>query len=119
MGRELSQRLVPDDLCAVVEPVLPPFRSRAQGGGTAPIDQRAVSTAVAYLLTRGCAWRYLPPTFRVSPTTAHRRFSVRTASGVWRRLHRVVLDEIGARDGLDWSSVIADAASVRVKKGVH
>ncbi|WP_097886231.1 IS5 family transposase [Streptomyces sp. st140] len=117
MGGDLSQRLVPDDLWALVEPVLPSFRSRPQGGGTAPVDQRAVFTAVVYVLTSGCAWRYLPPTFGVSPATAHRRFSVWTASGVWRSLHRVILDEIGARSGLDWSSVIVDAASVRAKKG--
>ncbi|WP_408649255.1 IS5 family transposase [Streptomyces herbicida] len=117
MGGDLSQRPVPDDLWAMVEPVLPSFRSRPQGGDTAPIDQRAVFPAVVYVLTSWCAWRYLPPTFGVSPATAHRRFSVWTASGVWRRLHRVVLDEIEARGGLDWSSVIVDAASVRAKKG--
>ncbi len=100
----------------MVEPVLPSFRLRPQGGDTAPIDQRAVFTAIVYVLISGCAWRYLPPTFGVSPATAHRRFSAWTASGVWRRLHRVVLDEIGARGGLDWSSVIIDAASVRAKK---
>lgn len=103
----------------MVEPVLPSFRSRRQGGGTAPIDQRAVFTAVVYVLTSGCAWRYLPPTFGVSLATAHRRFSVWTTSGVWRQLHRVVLDEIGARGGLDWSSVIVNAASVRAKRGVR
>ncbi|MFJ9429082.1 transposase [Streptomyces sp. NPDC101490] len=97
MGGDLSQRLVPDGLWALVEPVLPSFRSRPQGGGTAPIDQRAVFTAVVCVLTSGCAWRYLPPTFGVPPATAHRRFSVWTASGVWRRLHHVILDEIGAR----------------------
>lgn len=85
----------------MVEPVLPSFRSRPRGGGTAPIDQHAVFTAVVYVLTGGCAWRYLPPTCGVSPATAHRRFSVWTASGVWRQLHRVVLDEIGARGGLE------------------
>ncbi|MGW9133956.1 transposase [Streptomyces sp. NPDC055681] len=53
MGGDLSQRLVPDDLWAMVEPVLPFFRSRPQGGGTAPIDQRAVFTAVVYVLTSG------------------------------------------------------------------
>lgn len=57
MGRDLSQRLVPDDLRAMVEPVLPSFRSRPQGGGTTPIDQRAVFTAVVYVLTSGYAWR--------------------------------------------------------------
>ncbi|MFF2573166.1 transposase [Streptomyces sp. NPDC058084] len=79
------QRLVPDGLWAMVEPVLPPFRSRPQGGGTAPIDQGAVFTAIVYVLTSGCAWRYLPPTLGVSPATAHRRFSVWTASRVWPR----------------------------------
>ncbi|MFI8191975.1 hypothetical protein ACIF8T_24825 [Streptomyces sp. NPDC085946] len=29
--------------------------------------------------------------------TAHRRFSVWTEAGLWRRLHRAVLDELGAR----------------------
>ncbi|MET9539035.1 transposase [Streptomyces sp. NPDC006553] len=53
MGGDLSQQLVPDDLWEMVEPVLPPFRSRAQGGGTAPWDQRAVVTAVVHVLTSG------------------------------------------------------------------
>ncbi|WP_443052100.1 transposase [Streptomyces sp. NBC_00250] len=117
MGGDLSQRLVPDDLWTMGEPVLPSFRSRPQGGGVTPIDQRAVFTAVVYVLTSGCAWRYQAPTFGVSPATAHRRFSVWTTSGVRRQLHRVVLDEIGARGGLDGSSVIDDAASVRAKRG--
>ncbi|MFF3663228.1 transposase [Streptomyces olivochromogenes] len=119
MGGDLSQRLVPDDLWVLVEPVLPFFRLRPQGGGTAPVEQRAVFTAVVYLLTSGCAWRHLPPTFGVSPATAHRRFSAWTAAGVWRRLHRAVLNELGTRGRLDWGSVIVDAASVRAKGGVH
>ncbi|MFE0701085.1 IS5 family transposase [Streptomyces sp. NPDC058872] len=118
MGEDLAQRLVPDDLWDSAEPVLSPLRPRPQGGGTAPIDQRAVSTALVYVLTSGCAWRYLPLTFGAPPATAHRRFSAWTASGVWCRLHRVVLDGIGARGGLDWSSVIVDAASVSAKKGL-
>ncbi len=36
---------------------LPFSRSRPQGGGTAPIDQRAVFTAIVYVLISGCAWR--------------------------------------------------------------
>ncbi|MFF8809156.1 IS5 family transposase [Streptomyces omiyaensis] len=115
MGGDLPQRLVPDDPWAWVEPVLPSFRSRPQGGGTAPVGQRAVFTAVVYVPTSGCAWRYLPPAFGLSSATAHRRFSIWTASGVRRRLHRVILDEIGAHSGLDWSSVIVDAVSVRAK----
>ncbi|MFE9686874.1 hypothetical protein [Streptomyces sp. NPDC006285] len=44
-------------------------------------------------------------------------FGVLCEAGLWRRLHRAVLDELGARGELDWASVIVDAASVRAKKG--
>ncbi len=114
---ELSKRLVPDELWELVEPLLPEFSPRAQGGGTAPVDQRAVFTAVVYVLASGCAWRMLPPSFGVSVPTAHRRFTVWTEAGLWRRLHRAVLDELGSQGLIDWSRAVIDAASVRAKKG--
>ncbi|MFE7464688.1 hypothetical protein ACFU6R_11380 [Streptomyces sp. NPDC057499] len=40
---------------------MPSFAARPQGGGTAPRDERAVFTAVVYVLTTGSAWRPLPP----------------------------------------------------------
>jgi transposase len=119
VGVDLSQRLVPDGLWELAAPLLPSFTPRRQGGGTAPLDERAVFTAVVYVLTSGCAWRHLPPAFGVSPATAHRRFSAWSKAGVWRRLHRAVLDELGARGELDWTSVIVDAASVRAKRGAR
>ncbi|MGF1425623.1 IS5 family transposase [Kitasatospora sp. LaBMicrA B282] len=117
MGVDLSQRLVPDGLWELVEPLMPTFVMRQQGGGTVPLDDRAVFTAVVYVLTSGCAWRHLPPSFGVSPATAHRRFAAWTKAGLWRRLHCAVLDELGARGEVDWTSAIVDAASVRAKKG--
>lgn len=119
VGADLTQRLVPDGLWDLVAPLLPSFASRPQGGGTALLDERAVFTAVVYVVTSGCAWRHLPPTFGVSSATAHRRLTAWTKAGLWRCLHRAVLDELGAHGELDWSSVITDAASVRTgKRGV-
>ena len=117
VGDQLAKRLVPDGLWEIVEPLLPAFEPRPQGGGTMPRDQRAVFTAVVYVLTTGCAWRHLPPGFAVSPATAHRRFAAWTRAGVWSRLQQAVLDRLGARGELDWSAVIVDAASVRAKRG--
>lgn len=116
---DLSERLVPDGLWALAEPLLPRFTPRRQGGGTAPVSERAVFAAAVYVLTSGCAWRHLPPTFGVSPATAHRRFTAWTKVGMWRRLHQAVLDELGARGELDWTSAIVDAASVRAKGGAR
>lgn len=63
-------------------PLLPSFNSRPQGGGTAPLAERAVFTAAVYVLNSGCAWRHLPGTFGVSPATAHRRFTAWTEAGL-------------------------------------
>ncbi|WP_079110087.1 hypothetical protein [Streptomyces roseifaciens] len=60
----------------------------------------------------------LLPSFGTSPATAHRRFTVWTEAGLWRRLHRAVLDELGAHGEVDWTSAIVDAASVRAKGGI-
>ncbi|MEU6418180.1 transposase [Streptomyces spiralis] len=68
-------------------------------------------------LSSGCAWRHLPPAFGTSSATAHRRFTVWTETGLWRRLHRAALDELGARDEADWTWAIVDVASVRAKRG--
>jgi transposase len=117
MENSLAARLVPDDLWELAEPLLPRFETRRQGGGTAAIEDRAVFTAVVYVLTAGCAWRHLPEEFGVSVPTAHRRFHAWTRVGVWPRLHRAVLDAHGVAGDVDWSSVIVDAASLRAKKG--
>ncbi len=75
-------------------------------------------TAIVFVLTSGVAWRYLPPSFGVKYQTAHRRFSEWTAAGLWPRIHRAVLDELGAAGEIDWSRAVVDAASVRAKRGI-
>lgn len=38
---ELSRRLVPDKLWALVAPLIPPVKTRPQGGGMSRVDDRA------------------------------------------------------------------------------
>ncbi|MBB5996585.1 transposase [Streptomonospora salina] len=97
-------------------PLLPSFGARRQGGGTAPVDDRAAFTAVVYVLTSGCVWRRLPAEFAVSPATAHRRFTAWTRAHVWPRLHRAVAAEAPAE--LGWTEVIVDAAAARADPAV-
>jgi len=118
VGDPLATRLVPDDLWTIVAPLLPKLGVRAQGGGRRPADDRAVFTAIVYVLVSGCPWRQLPPSFGVAVPTAHRRFQTWVKAGVFTRLHRAVLDQLGAAGELDWTRAIVDAASVRAKRGV-
>jgi transposase len=66
---DLSRRLVPDELWALAQPLIPQFARRPQGGGTAAVDDRAMFTAIVFVLTSGCAWRHLPPSFGVTVPT--------------------------------------------------
>ncbi|WP_374120765.1 transposase [Streptomyces sp. AN091965] len=92
-------RLVRDELRSSADPLLPFFYStRPSGGVTAPVDERAMCTAVVCVLTSGCAWRQLPEIFGVSPDRALRRCTAwAEATSVWRQLHRKVLDGLGSR----------------------
>ena len=117
MEDRLALRLVPDELWEIVAPLIPAPAVRPQGGGLRRVPDRAVFTAVVYVLTAGCAWRHLPSQFGVTVPTAHRRFQEWTQAGLWRRIHEAVLDRLGAAGELDWSRVIVDAASVRAKRG--
>lgn len=117
MASDLALRLVPDELWELTASLIPRFAPRGQGGGTRPVEDRAVFTAIVYVLTSGCAWRHLPAEFGVSPATAHRRFTAWTRAGLWPRLHRAMLDELGAKGQIDWAAAIVDAAAVRAKKG--
>ncbi|QYN20353.1 transposase [Amycolatopsis sp. DSM 110486] len=85
---DLSRRLVPDELWALAEPLIPEHGVRPQGGGPARVDDREVFTAIVFVLTRGCAWRYLPPSFGVTVPPAHRVVRLTLARGSAVGAHR-------------------------------
>jgi transposase len=101
----------------LAQPLIPGFDPRPQGGGTTPVDDRAAFTAIVFVLTSGCAWRYLPPSFGVTAATAHRRFTDWTKAGCGAGRHRAVLAELGSHGLIGWSRAVLDGASVRAKKG--
>lgn len=70
------------------------------------------------MLTTGCAWRHLPAEFgcRRRPRTG--RLVAWTEAGLWRWLHRAVLDRLGEQATIDWSRAVVDAVSVQAKKGL-
>lgn len=74
---------MPDALREIIEPLIPRFAARPQGGGSAPVDDRAISTAIVFALTSGCASRHLPPSFGVTVPTA--LFTAWAAAGVFEK----------------------------------
>src|SRR3954452_24287749 len=118
MDDEVVRRWVPDSLWRSAQPLSAPAPLRVQGGGRRRVDDRRGLAAILYLTQAGCSWAKLPEAMvGVTRATAHRRFTGWTREGVWDRLHQAVLDELGARGGIDSSRAVVDSISVRAVKG--
>lgn len=113
---QLSSRLVSPNLWAVVEPLIPPAKVRRQGGGRGRVCNRAVFTAIVFVLSSGCAWRHLPASFGVTVPTVHRRFQEWTDLGLWVRLRRAAAEGACGADEIDWIRAVLDAADRRAAK---
>lgn len=113
----IVERLVPDELWMLFQRVVPEALSRPQSGGRRWHGDREVLAAIVFAATSGCTWQQLPTaSFGPSGATARRCFTEWTKARVWAKLHRLVLDEPGARGELDWSRCAMDSVNVRALK---
>jgi transposase len=117
---DLVERLVSDELGTLFRRVVPPREVvRPQGGGRRRAGDRECLAAIIFVATSRCTWRQLPPVFDPARPTVYRRFAQWSLDRVWARLHRVLLDELGARGELDWSRCAIDSVRLRAAKGGH
>jgi transposase len=115
----MAKPLVPDALWVRIEPLIPPARPKPRGGRP-PVDDRAALAGILFVLRTGIGWEYLPREMGCgSGMTCWRRLRDWQVAGVWDRLHRALLDELGRADKIDWSRVSLDASSVRAKGGAR
>ena len=73
-------------------------------GGRPRVPDRAALTDIVFVLKSGIPWEMLPKEMGCgSGSTCWRRLRDWQEPGVWRRLHRVLLDRLGEADEIDWS----------------
>lgn len=114
---EMVRQPVPDSLWELFLCVMPEAPVGPQDGGRRRADDRGVLAAILFVATTGCTWRQLPPMFGAAWQTADRRFTHWTEARVWAKLHRIILDELGATGELDWSRCAIDSVSLRAVEG--
>ena len=113
----MAAPLVPDELWALVAPLLPPEPPKPKGGRPR-VPDRACLTGILFVLKSGIPWEMLPQEMGCgSGMTCWRRLRDWQEAGVWDRLHRALLDRLGAADQIDWSRAALDSAAVPAKKG--
>ena len=113
----MAKPLVPDELWALVEPLLPPHPPRPYGGRK-PVDDRACFAGILFVLKTGIGWEDLPQEMGCgSGMTCWRRLRDWHKAGVFQRLHEVLLAELRKAGVIDWTHAVADSASVRAAFG--
>ncbi len=113
----MPKPLLTDELWAVIEPLLPKERPKPKGGRPR-VGDRAALTGILFVLKTGIPWEMLPKEMGCgSGMTCWRRLKEWHEAGVWRRLHRVLLDCLGKANHIDWSRASLDSASVPAPGG--
>ncbi|MGW3027474.1 IS5 family transposase [Streptomyces sp. NPDC001221] len=110
--------IVPDELWARIEPLLPVVPRRTDHPGRKRLDDRKVLSGILFVLYTGIPWEFLPQELGFgSGMTCWRRLRDWNDAGVWQRLHESLLAELNAAGALDWSRAVIDGSHVRAMKG--
>jgi transposase len=117
----LVDDLVPDQLWAIVQPLLPAPPRPPYGGRRRVIPDRACFAAIVSMARTSTPWRLLPAQELGcgSPATCWRRLTEWANAGVFDQLHLEVLDRVGEQGRLDWSRASLDTMSIRARRGDH
>jgi transposase len=109
--------IIPDELWARIEPLLPQVKRRYRHPGRKRLDDRKVLSGILFVLYTGITWEFLPQELGFgSGMTAWRRLRDWQQAGVWQQLHEQLLAELNAAGALDWSRAVIDSSHVRALK---
>lgn len=113
----MAKPLLPDALWERIKKLLPPERPKPKGGRPR-VPDRASLTGILFVLKTGCPWEYLPRELGCgSGMTCWRRLRDWQQAGVWKKIWKVLLDELGSAGQIDWSKAAIDSCSVRAVFG--
>jgi transposase len=117
----LIDDLVPDELWALVEPLLPAPPRPPYGGRHCAIPDRNCFAAIVFMARTSTPWRLLSAQELGcgSPATCWRRLTEWAAAGGFGQLHLAVLDRLGEQGQVDWSRASVDSMSMRARRGTR
>ena len=113
----MAKPLLTDELWERIKPLLPREPPKPKGGRPR-VPDRAALTGILFVLRTGTQWEYLPQEMGCGcGMTCWRRLRDWHKAGVWQSIWRLLLDELGLADNIDWSRALIDSSSVRAVFG--
>ena len=113
----MAKPLLPDELWAIIQPMLPEHAPGAKGGRPR-LDDRKVLTGILFVLKTGIGWEDLPAEMGCgSGMTCWRRLRDWQQDGTWWKVHAELLRRLDDAGRIDWSRAAVDSSSVRAVFG--
>jgi putative transposase len=106
---------VPDDVWAMVEPILNQCYP-AKPKGHRRVDLRRVLNGIIFRLRTGCQWNQLPVCFG-DDSTVHRHFQQWCQRGIFAQIWAVLVEACDVLGGVDWQWQAADTAMGKARMG--
>jgi transposase len=112
----MAKMLVDDGLWSLIESVLPKWTASPRGGQPRK-GERLCLSGILFVLKTGIPWEDFPQEMGCCGMTLWNRLHEWQQAGVWKRVHRILLDKLQAAGSIDWSRAVVDSASVRAVGG--
>src|SRR5205809_6373678 len=112
----MGKLLVPDELWALVEPILPEHPPSPKGGKPRTPD-RTCLTGILFVLKTGIGWEDFPQEMGCCGMTLWNRLRDWQQAGVWQKIHELLLAKLRGAEQIDFSRVIVASGSVRAVLG--
>jgi len=111
--------LVTDALWERLQPLLPPPPERRfRFPGRKPLDYRKVLTGILFVLKTDIAYDDLPGELGLGcGKTCRDYLKLCHRTGVWAKLHAVLLAELNGADQIDWRRALIDASFAKAPEG--
>ena len=115
----MGKQPVSNELWQRIEPLLPPVKPRRfRFPGRKPLDRRKVLSGILFVLKTGIAWEDLPAELGWGcGRTCRTTLAAWQRTGIWQRLHELLLAELHEAGLIDWSRALVDSALVKAPKG--
>lgn len=113
----MAREIISEELWNKIVPLLPAEKAKGSNGRPA-IPNRQVFTAIVFVLRTGIPWEDLPQEMGCGcGMSAWRRLEKWQKLGIWEKIHRTFLNELGQEGHIGWKRFLIDSSNVAAPKG--
>jgi len=113
----MADARMPDEFLEVIEEMLPKEPIPSPCGGRPRVRNREVMKVLWYVLVTGCRWRDVPLELGCCGETARQRLQDWEQSGIWTKIHHLILKVLRHGNKLHAETAIVDSTQVRAVGG--